>query len=73
MRVGYRLAAGADRTLDVFGEMFNVTNRANFANPTTTVLTYPVADRRLTDFLVLQTLRPGGIPRTGQFGIRFGF
>jgi len=31
------------------------------------------ADRRLTDFLVLQTLRTGGIPRTGQIGIRFGF
>ena len=74
MRVGYRLPAGADRTLDVFGEVFNVTNRANFANPTTNVLiNHPVADRRLTDFLVLQTLRAGGIPRTGQIGIRFGF
>ena len=73
LRVGYRLPMGAARTLDVFGEVFNVTDRANFNNPTTTVLTYPVADRRLTDFLVLQTLRPGGIPRTGQFGIRFGF
>jgi hypothetical protein len=57
----------------VFGEMFNVTNRANFDSPTTLVLTHPVADRRLTDFLALRTLRPGGIPRTGQFGIRFGF
>jgi Carboxypeptidase regulatory-like domain/TonB dependent receptor-like, beta-barrel/TonB-dependent Receptor Plug Domain len=73
IRVGYRLPAGADRTLDVFGEMFNVTNRANFDSPTTLVLTHPVADRRLTDFLALRTLRPGGIPRTGQFGIRFGF
>jgi hypothetical protein len=73
MRVGYRLRAGSDRTLDIFGEMFNVANRANFDNPATTVLTHPVADRRLTDFLVLRTLRPGGIPRTGQFGIRFGF
>ena len=73
MRLGYRLRAGSDRTLDVFGEMFNVTNRANFDSPTTAVLGHGVADRRLTDFLVLRTLRPGGIPRTGQFGIRFGF
>jgi hypothetical protein len=74
MRVGYRLPAGVERTLDVFGEVFNLTNRANFANPTTNVLVnHPVADRRLTDFLVLQTLRAGGIPRTGQFGVRFGF
>jgi hypothetical protein len=50
-----------------------VTNRANFDNPTTMVLTHPTADRRLTDFLVLRTLRPGGIPRTGQIGVRFGF
>jgi hypothetical protein len=73
MRVGYRLRAGSDRTLDVFGEIFNVTNRANFDSPTTFVLGHPVADRRLTDFLLLTTLRPGGIPRTGQLGLRFGF
>jgi hypothetical protein len=73
MRIGYRLPAGRGRTLDVFGEMFNATNRANFDNPTTAVLGNPVADRRLTDFLVLRTLRPGGIPRTGQFGLRLGF
>jgi len=73
LRVGYRLPAGAGRTLDVFGEIFNVTNRANFDNPTTAVLGHPVADRRLTDFLQLRTLRPGGIPRTGQFGLRLGF
>jgi len=39
----------------------------------TGVLGNPVADRRLTDFLVLRTLRPGGIPRTGQLGLRLGF
>jgi hypothetical protein len=73
MRLGYRLRAGGDRTLDLFGEIFNLANRANFDNPITMVLTHPVADRRLTDFLQLRTLRPGGIPRTGQLGIRFGF
>jgi hypothetical protein len=65
MRLGYRLALGGGRTLDVFGEIFNVTNRANFANPN--------GDRRSTDFLVLTGLREGGVPRTGQIGIRLGF
>ena len=72
-RVGYRLGAGGQRTLDVFGEVFNVTNRANFDNPITMLLNHPVADRRLTNFLQPVTLRPGAVPRTGQIGIRLGF
>jgi hypothetical protein len=72
-RVGYRIRVSGQRTLDVFGEIFNLTNRANFDNPITMVLFHPVADRRLTNFLQLATLRPGGIPRTGQIGLRFGF
>jgi hypothetical protein len=73
MRIGYRLPAGTNRTLDVFGEIFNATNRTNFDNPVISVLGHPAADRRLTDFLTLTTLRPGGIPRTGQIGLRLGF
>ena len=72
-RIGYRFRLAGERTLHVFGEVFNLTNRANFDNPITTVLTHPVADRRLTDFLQLRTLRPGAVPRTGQFGLRLGF
>ena len=72
-RIGYRLRLPGNRTLDMFGEVFNVANRANFDNPITMVLTHPVADRRLTDFLQLRTLRPGAVPRTGQIGIRLGF
>ena len=72
-RVGYRLGAGGERTLDVFGEVFNVTNRANFDNPITMFLFHPVADRRLTNFLQPVTLRPGAVPRTMQIGIRLGF
>ena len=72
-RVGYRLRTGGERTLDVFGEVFNVTNRANFDNPITMLLMHPVADRRLPNFLQLVTLRPGAVPRTGQIGIRLGF
>ncbi len=33
MRVGYRARLGARRTLDIFCETFNVTDRANFTNP----------------------------------------
>jgi carboxypeptidase family protein/TonB-dependent receptor-like protein len=64
-RFGWRLGMGSGRTLDVFGEVFNLTNRANFANPT--------GDRFSTNFLRLTALREGAVPRTGQIGIRFGF
>jgi hypothetical protein len=72
-RIGYRISAGGQRTLAVFGEIFNITNRANFDNPITMLLNHPVADRRLANFLQLIALRPGAVPRTGQFGIRLGF
>ncbi|HET7618262.1 MAG TPA: carboxypeptidase regulatory-like domain-containing protein [Vicinamibacterales bacterium] len=65
LRLGYRLNLGGERTVDLFGEIFNVTNRANFANPS--------GNRRSDEFLVLTDLRTGGIPRTGQFGVRFAF
>ncbi len=65
MRIGYRLRVKATRTLDVFGEIFNVANRVNFDNPT--------GDRRSGQFLVPTTLRGGGFPRQFQLGARFGF
>lgn len=65
LRVGYRLDLGSRRTLDVFGEIFNVTNRDNFANPT--------GDQASANFLRLTGLSTSSTPRTGQFGVRFGF
>jgi hypothetical protein len=65
LRVGYRLDLGNRRSLDVFGEIFNVTDRANFANPT--------GDMASVNFLRLTGLSTSTTPRTGQFGIRFGF
>ena len=65
MRLGYRLRRGSGATLDLFADIFNVTNRANFDNPT--------GDRRLTDFLNLTTLRSGAVPTTVQLGARFEF
>ena len=64
LRVSYRLPVMGS-SIQLIGELFNVTNRANFANPT--------GDRRSTDFLRLVALRPGGIPRTGQVGVRLQF
>jgi len=65
LRAGYRLQRMQGRTLDAFVEVFNVTNRANFENPT--------GDRRSTDFLNLTTLRSGAVPTTVQLGLRFAF
>lgn len=65
MRIGYRLRVRSTRTLDVFGEIFNVTNRVNFNNPT--------GDRHVEQFLVPTTLRGGGFPRQFQLGARFRF
>lgn len=65
MKVGYRLKLGSTRTLDVGVDVFNVTNRANFANPS--------GDRSVTNFLLLTALRDGAVPRTAQIGVRYAF
>jgi hypothetical protein len=65
VRLGYRLRPGTGRSLDLFVDVFNITNRANFANPT--------GDRRSTDFLNLTALRAGAVPTTAQFGARVSF
>jgi hypothetical protein len=63
-RLGYRFRFGA-RSLELVGEVYNLTNRANFDNPT--------GDRRSPNFLRLTALRPGGIPRTAQLGAKLVF
>jgi len=65
MRLGYQFHVRGASRIELFGEAFNLTNRANFANPT--------GDRRSTNFLVVTALRPGGVPRTFQLGARFVF
>ncbi len=67
VRLGYQFRFG-ERRLDVFGEVFNLTDRANFE------LGAANGDRRLaTSFLAYTALRAGAIPRTAQLGIRVGF
>lgn len=65
LRVGYRLRVGGDRTVDAFAEVFNITNEPNFNNPT--------GDQRSGNFLTVNSLVGGGIPRQLQLGVRFGF
>ena len=65
MRLGYQFRIRGASRIDLFGECFNLTNEANFANPT--------GDRFSTNFLVVTALRPGGVPRTFQLGARFAF
>jgi hypothetical protein len=65
VRFGYRLRPGQNRSLDLFMDVFNITNRTNFENP--------IGDRRLPDFLNLTALRAGAVPTTVQFGVRMAF
>ena len=65
-RFGWRLPVGRGRTLDLSADIFNLTNRANFANPSGN-------QGAASTFLVLSALRDGAAPRTLQIGVRFGF
>ncbi|MEK6375283.1 MAG: TonB-dependent receptor [Acidobacteriota bacterium] len=63
-RVGYRIPVHTAR-VELIGEVFNLADRANFANPT--------GNRASTNFLRLTALRAGGVPRTMQFGVRMSY
>ena len=65
-RFGWRLPMGNGRTLDLSADVFNLTNRANFANPSGN-------QSAPATFLVLSALRDGAAPRTLQVGARLGF
>jgi hypothetical protein len=64
-RLGYRIKFG-ERKVELFAECFNVTDRANFANPNGDLFA-PAT------FLRTLTLRAGAGPRTAQFGARIEF
>jgi hypothetical protein len=65
LRAGYRIRLARNRTIDLFVDGFNVTNRPNFGNPT--------GDRRSANFLRLTSILNGGPTRTVQFNVRYGF
>ena len=66
MRAGWRHAI-QNHTLELFLDIFNVTNQTNWDNPS--------GDRRLpSTFLILTNLRGGsGFPRQAQMGVRYAF
>ena len=70
LRAGWRRKVKSDKALEVFLDIYNITNRANFDNPTTSN-----SDRRVaSSFLVLTNLRGGGgFPRQAEVGFRFVF
>ena len=65
IRGGYRVGLRDRQTLDLFVEVFNVTDRDNFANPS--------GDLASANFLRLTALSTSTTPRTAQFGVRFAF
>ena len=70
LRAGWRKKIASQKALEVFLDVFNITNRANFDNPTAAN-----SDRRIaSSFLVLTNLRGGGgFPRQAEMGFRFVF
>ena len=70
VRAGWRRKINTTKALELFLDIYNITDRANFDNPVTAN-----SDRRLpTTFLVLTNLRGGGgFPRQAMMGARFVF
>jgi hypothetical protein len=64
IRAGYSVPVRGMQ-VELFAEVFNLTNRANFDNP--------LGDQSSPNFLILRALRAGAIPRTGQIGTRVVF
>jgi hypothetical protein len=68
MRIGYRFNLRGN-TLELFGDIFNVTNKANFGTPSGNM-----ASTNLNNFLNLTTTLQGNSnPRLLQLGARFAF
>jgi hypothetical protein len=69
LRAGYNFRLPQGRSLEVFVDVLNLTNRVNFANPAIN----GIADRRRTDFLLVTGLLGDGPTRTAQIGVRWAF
>src|SRR5262249_35806671 len=70
LRAGWRGRVRETQAIELFLDIFNITNRVNFDNPITAN-----SDRRLPSaFLVLTNLAGGGgLPRQAQLGFRYTF
>ena len=67
MRAGYRFKLPRQPHAQAHVDVFNVTNRANFNNPTGRLV------RDAATFLILRSIRNGGPTRTAQFNVRYSF
>jgi Carboxypeptidase regulatory-like domain len=64
-RLGYRIALNGQRRLELFADVFNVTNHTNFLNPS--------GNQASTQFLLLTAYSPSYAPRKAQIGARLQF
>jgi hypothetical protein len=64
-RFGYVFHVGGARRLELSADLFNLTNRANFLNPT--------GNQASTQFLLLTAYSTSYTPRKAQLGVRFEF
>jgi hypothetical protein len=70
VRAGWRRRVAQGKALEIFLDIYNITNRANFDNPVNTNrdLRFPAT------FLTLTNLYGGGgFPRQAQLGVRLTF
>jgi hypothetical protein len=65
LRLAYNLPVAGSQRIQVLGEIYNITDRANFNNPG--------GDERLSSFLDLRSLVRGNTSRRGQIGVRYSF
>ena len=66
MRFGYVFNLQGRRRLEISADVFNLNNRANFANPT--------GDQAAaSSFLVLTAYSTSYTPRKAQIGVRYEF
>ncbi len=76
VRAAYRfkLPGSGNRRIMAYVDVFNVSNRANFTNPTSISGGVTSADRRdAATFLIVRSIRNGGPSRTAQFNVRYDF
>ena len=65
MRVGYAIPVGGNRRLELSADLFNLTNRTNFNNPT--------GNQASAQFLLLTAYSTSYTPRKAQVGLRLEF
>jgi hypothetical protein len=65
LRLTYGVQINGSPRFQLFGEIYNLSDRANFNNP--------AGDQRLSNFLSLTSLVPGNTSRRAQIGARFSF